>query len=443
MIDAISTTAACSVDLKDGSVYGGVGEFRLSEEGRRRVEANRDELEQVLMASGLAPVSHLWIVHCNMMDGSRCFPLAVLEARNGTFNEEVHNWWLGMLNSAGRHPGLHVIGWSSDGDKYITSRHLREMAAHIRNTDPSMLVGPLRDLLPHVRELGIARYVTDGRHCIKCGRYRLLKGLIYAVPCIDCPPIDAEMLLTIGMTRAGISDRKQFKQDDLKVELFYDVEYLEVCAVMWLEQHELAIGGDANALQVRNRLGCLYVALAPYYCLLNGLIRNGLSQVDRHLLLSWVFVFTWLWGAEKDSYIQLMAGSRERLQYEKLTYEQRAENPDRGVMLFDRDALEKVLTTSLAYAHELFPDYVKHLGGLGTIRQEHAHAWMRGDVHGDHRSSTIQHAVLLRMANDMTQAEPCVGRPGRHRSRRGEAILDVASPDGLVSHASWNRPFHW
>ena len=42
--------------------------------------------------------------------------------------------------------------------------------------------------------------------------------------------IYAEMLLLIEMTRAGISDRKQFKQDDLKVELFYGAMYLENCA---------------------------------------------------------------------------------------------------------------------------------------------------------------------------------------------------------------------
>ena len=130
--------------------------------------------------------------------------------------------------------------------------------------------------------------------------------------------------------------------------------------------------------------------------------------------------------------MQMMSRSSERLQYEKLTGEQREEKPARGLMLFDREAFEKVLALSLAYAQELFPDVETHVGGLGTMRQEHAHASMRADVHGDHRSSTIIHAILLRMANYLAQGESaCIRRAGRHRSRRGEAILPVENAEPI------------
>jgi hypothetical protein len=55
-IDAISTTAAFSVD--DGVVERD-RRVRLSERDRMRVEENRDELEEVLTAAGLAPVTRL------------------------------------------------------------------------------------------------------------------------------------------------------------------------------------------------------------------------------------------------------------------------------------------------------------------------------------------------------------------------------------------------
>ena len=88
-------------------------------------------------------------------------------------------------------------------------------------------------------------------------------------------------------------------------------------------------------------------------------------------------------------------------------------------MLFDGDALYKVLTTSLAYARELCPEYRRHMGSLGSIRREHVHASVRGDVHVDHRSCTIQHAALLRMANDITSARVSASRAGRHPDPTG------------------------
>ena len=56
---------------------------------------------------------------------------------------------------------------------------------------------------------------------------------------------------------------------------------------------------------------------------------------------------------------------------------------------------------------------------------------MREDVHGDHRSCTIQHAILLRMANDVTSAGVSPSLAGRHRSHRREAILEAESADGF------------
>ena len=56
-------------------------------------------------------------------------------------------------------------------------------------------------------------------------RYRVLKGRTFEDPCADVPAAHQEMLLTIGIARAGVSDRKQFKQDDLRAEVFYDWRY--------------------------------------------------------------------------------------------------------------------------------------------------------------------------------------------------------------------------
>ena len=69
-------------------------------------------------------------------------------------------WCQGGLNTAGVHPGLHVIGWSSDGDKAVTARHLGatgqfwQVAAQAQAG--ALLAGPLRELLPEVGELGIS-----------------------------------------------------------------------------------------------------------------------------------------------------------------------------------------------------------------------------------------------------------------------------------------------
>ena len=49
-------------------------------------------------------------------------------------------------------------------------------------------------------------------------RYRALERLM----CPEFPSIKFDIFLSIGMIRAGTSDRRQFKQDDLKVEFCCD-----------------------------------------------------------------------------------------------------------------------------------------------------------------------------------------------------------------------------
>ena len=80
--------------------------------------------------------------------------------------------------------------------------------------------------------------------------------------CPEFPSIKFDIFLSIGMIRAGTSDRRQFKQDDLKVEFCCDLRFLEWFSAMRFGRHELALNGDIHARGSRDVFGFRYAVLA-------------------------------------------------------------------------------------------------------------------------------------------------------------------------------------
>jgi hypothetical protein len=87
-----------------------------------------------------------------------------------------------------------------------------------------------------------------------------------------------------------------------------------------------------------------------------------------------------------------------------------------------------LLTTCLADAQKLFPDFRKPLGESVTILQEHAHDWMRVAVHRDHRPASIKKAGLLRRAACLANVELALGVAGVFAREGGRRSWESPTP---------------
>jgi hypothetical protein len=257
----------------------------------------------------------------------------------------------------------------------LIRQFLRPVAAQILNMDwgemPAYLgERPLRLFLSSGAGHSL-RFFPDARHLLKNFRGRTIKGKSAPIPCLcrGVAIVEVEDFRRLGMGLAAISDRSCCRQDDMKPEEMYRWVFLErsACACACCRAMEAGHFEDAR------KFASLYLTLFPACCLMHALLRNELSDGDRHTLLSFAFVFAKLWHGEHLVYSRLP----RRYQAQRIRVSAGGEGKGQCRTLFDVDSLEKLVTLAPLLALELFPSRPTRLGAFAAIQQEHLHSHAR------------------------------------------------------------------
>jgi hypothetical protein len=120
-------------------------------------------------------------------------------------------------------------------------------------------------------------------------RARAIKGRGAPIPRVGVWVVDVKGYVFLGMSLATVTDRSCYRQDDLNPEEMYRYVFLERSANACSEALY------SGRLEDSRRFASVYLTLFPAYCIMHSLLRNELSDVDRHTLLSFAFALGMLW----------------------------------------------------------------------------------------------------------------------------------------------------
>jgi hypothetical protein len=253
---------------------------------------------------------------------------------------------------------------------------------------------------------------SDGKHQIKCGRYRIVKkGQILGFPCDEHYCFSVDMFRSCKIPAAHLQDGSGSKQDDVIAARFYSGENLER---IWTRMDELrgqslaacqelqtfeAVWRDPSQLNQEGRdkharlsflfevarydfkgVVSAYWSIVPFLCMELVLTCAALTPSERLWVASYGFCFVYLYDMGCD------AGH-------VFGHLDRRTKTCKDVTLLSGDGRMKYLTFMYNVAMRIVADHPARAGAFGTMLQEHLHAILRRSCNGDARISTMNQAL--------------------------------------------------
>jgi hypothetical protein len=379
-------------------------------------------------------------------------PLACIVASSGKASQEIVDTLQAIAGWATA-AGAMVQAISTDGD----STYLQLIASMF-----ALLVDPRNfdlDAAMSNQPALRARFdtilmVPDALHLLKILRYNFSKyGKIHAWSGESwCKVTD---LVAAGVASHLLSDRSAAKQDDHLSRKVFSAANLKAC-----RQYVEKCDEEARSMQVRadrarddfglkrgeyetwkdwqdladaaskthRRAVSAYWLLACGVCLQQAIANQGLAEVDRCNLVTYVLAYAVLLNFEQGSSEPAARVPQRRKKVKNC-----------HVWGLSRETITKLVVLCFSLAQFLFTGDAVRASALGTINQEHFHGALRRMSHGDNRGSALCGNLPKAMLNSIVRGTLKIAPEGgasRGRDQQGLAHFhgmpeDAGSPKSL------------